>query len=95
LARNRYGWQKRAKEMARKEKNDEKMKRRQGKFATSLAEEMPGVIEEKTIGLSEPTLPETYPIFPVLPDPAVCPEHQPAGYLCKTNPKKSEGNPIF
>jgi len=25
LARNRYGWQKRAKEIARKEKNDEKM----------------------------------------------------------------------
>ena len=33
MARNRYGWQKRAKEMARKEKNDEKMKRRQGKVA--------------------------------------------------------------
>jgi hypothetical protein len=31
LARNRYGWEKRAKEMARKQKNDEKMKRRQGK----------------------------------------------------------------
>jgi hypothetical protein len=70
LARNRYGWQKLAKEMARKEKNDEKMKHRQGKIATSLAEEMPGVIEEETIGLSEPTLPGTYPIFPVLPDPA-------------------------
>ncbi len=34
MARNRYGWQKRAKEMARKEKNDEKMKRRQGKAIT-------------------------------------------------------------
>ena len=31
MARNRYGWEKRAKEMARKQKNDEKMKRRQGK----------------------------------------------------------------
>jgi hypothetical protein len=31
LARNRYGWQKRAKELARKQKNDDKMKRRQGK----------------------------------------------------------------
>jgi hypothetical protein len=28
LARPCYGWQKRAKEMARKEKNDEKIKRR-------------------------------------------------------------------
>jgi hypothetical protein len=61
LARNRYGWQKRAKEMARKEKNDEKMKRRQGKIATLPAEGMPGVIAEENIGLSEPTLPETYP----------------------------------
>jgi hypothetical protein len=30
LARNRYGWEKRAKELARKEKNAEKMRRRQG-----------------------------------------------------------------
>jgi hypothetical protein len=48
LARNRYGWQKRAKEMARKEKNDEKMKRRQNKITTPPAEEMPGVVEEGT-----------------------------------------------
>jgi hypothetical protein len=48
LARNRYGWQKRAKEMARKEKNDEKMKRRQGKIAAPPPEEMPGVVEEGT-----------------------------------------------
>ncbi len=44
MARNRYGWQKRAKEMARKEKSDEKMKRRQGKAITppvSLPEEAP------------------------------------------------------
>ncbi|MFZ5453209.1 MAG: hypothetical protein ACOZF2_15225 [Thermodesulfobacteriota bacterium] len=46
MARNRYGWQKRAKEMARKEKNDEKMKRRQGKAATPTAEEMPEVVEK-------------------------------------------------
>jgi hypothetical protein len=65
LARNRYGWQKRAKEMARKEKNDEKMKRRQGKIATAPAEEMPGVIDEETFVLSEPTPPETYPAIPV------------------------------
>jgi hypothetical protein len=48
LARNRYGWQKRAKEMARKEKNDEKMKRRQGRAATPQAGEMPEVVEERT-----------------------------------------------
>ena len=39
MARNRYGWQKRAKEIARKQKNDDKMKRRQGK-ALPEAEEM-------------------------------------------------------
>ena len=48
LARNRYGWQKRAKELARKEKHDEKMKRRQGKTTTPPAEEMAGVVEEDT-----------------------------------------------
>jgi hypothetical protein len=48
LARNRYGWQKRAKELARKEKSDEKMKRRQGKTTIPPAEEMPGVAEEET-----------------------------------------------
>jgi hypothetical protein len=48
LARNRYGWQKRAKEMARKEKNDEKMKRRQGKTTALPTEETPGVVEEGT-----------------------------------------------
>jgi hypothetical protein len=51
LARNRYGWQKRAKELARKEKNDEKIKRRQGKSTAPLAEEMPGVVED--LGLKE------------------------------------------
>jgi hypothetical protein len=48
LARNRYSWQKRAKEMARKEKNDEKMKRRQGKTTAPPEEETPEVIEEGT-----------------------------------------------
>jgi hypothetical protein len=48
LARNRYGWEKRAKEMARKQKNEEKMKRRQGKTLTSLSEEMPAMVEEGT-----------------------------------------------
>jgi hypothetical protein len=46
VARNRYGWQKRAKEMARKEKNNEKMKRRQGKTTAPPAEELPEVVEE-------------------------------------------------
>jgi hypothetical protein len=46
LAKNRYGWQKRAKEMARKEKKNEKIKRRQGKTTSSLAEEMPVMDEE-------------------------------------------------
>jgi len=40
LARNRYGWQKRAKEIARKQKNDDKMKRRQGKGPLPESEEM-------------------------------------------------------
>jgi hypothetical protein len=51
LARNRYGWQKRSKEIARKEKNDEKMKRRQGKIVLTPAEEMPEGVED--LGLSE------------------------------------------
>ncbi len=38
MARNRYGWEKRAKEMARKQKSDEKMKRRQGKAAAPATE---------------------------------------------------------
>jgi hypothetical protein len=46
LARNRYGWQKRAKELARKQKNDDKMKRRQGKATTLEGEEMPQTSEE-------------------------------------------------
>jgi len=31
VARNRYGWEKRAKEIARKQKHEEKMKRRHNK----------------------------------------------------------------
>jgi hypothetical protein len=46
MARNRYGWQKRAKEIARKQKNDDKMKRRQGKVAELEGEEMPETSEE-------------------------------------------------
>jgi len=50
LARNRYGWEKRAKEMARKQKNDEKMKRRQGKTPITPVDEMPApaAVEEGT-----------------------------------------------
>jgi hypothetical protein len=53
LARNRYGWQKRAKEIARKQKNDDKMKRRQGKIITLSEEEMPGESEEGMESLAE------------------------------------------
>jgi hypothetical protein len=59
LARNRYGWQKRAKEIARKQKNDDKMKRRQGKIATLSEEEMPGETGEGMEGLSETEVVET------------------------------------
>jgi hypothetical protein len=41
LAKNRYGWQKRAKELARKQKHDEKMRRRQNKGASQEVEESP------------------------------------------------------
>jgi hypothetical protein len=61
LARNRYGWQKRAKELARKEKNDEKIKRRQGKATTLSAEEIPGVVDEESIEAVEATSPEEDP----------------------------------
>jgi len=58
LARNRYGWNKRSKEIARKQKSEDKIKRRQGKILTSPAEETPDAIPEETIGLSETTMPE-------------------------------------
>ena len=37
MARNRYGWEKRAKEIARKQKHDEKIKRRQNKPEAEVA----------------------------------------------------------
>jgi hypothetical protein len=40
VARNRYGWEKRVKEIARKQKHDEKIKRRQGK-GRAVTEENP------------------------------------------------------
>ncbi len=54
MARNRYGWQKRAKEMARKEKNDEKMKRRQGKTTSAPAEGLPEVMMDISLGDTDP-----------------------------------------
>ena len=41
MARNRYGWQKRAKELARKQKKEEKIKRRQGKTSGPTPATMP------------------------------------------------------
>lgn len=54
MARNRYGWQKRAKELARKEKNDEKIKRRQGKTTVPPAEEIPEVVEDLSMKETDP-----------------------------------------
>ena len=61
MARNRYGWQKRAKEIARKQKNDDKMKRRQGK-ALPETEEMP-----EGEALEMDSLPETDSVEVELP----------------------------
>ena len=61
MARNRYGWQKRAKEIARKQKNDDKMKRRQGK-ALPEAEEM---LEGEALEMD--SLPETDAVETELP----------------------------
>jgi len=51
VARNRYGWEKRAKEIARKQKSDEKMKKRQKRATADQPPEAPiaqeeGIIEE-------------------------------------------------
>ncbi len=54
MARNRYGWQKRAKEMARKEKNDEKMKRRQGKAIGPGVQVLPEGVQELSQGEADP-----------------------------------------
>jgi hypothetical protein len=48
LARNRHSWEKRAKELARKEKHAEKMKRRQSKTPTPPAEATAETVEEET-----------------------------------------------
>ena len=49
MARNRYGWEKRAKEIARKQKSDEKMKKRQNPATAEVAQEEPAAQEEGTI----------------------------------------------
>lgn len=47
VARNRYGWEKRAKEIARKQKRDEKIKKRQSR-AAEPRQEAPEAQEEAT-----------------------------------------------
>ncbi len=49
MARNRYGWEKRAKELARKQKSDEKMKKRQNRATSEEVAEEPQAQEEGTI----------------------------------------------
>ena len=49
MARNRYGWEKRAKEIARKQKSDEKMKKRQNRATEEEIQEEPKAQEEGTI----------------------------------------------
>ena len=62
MAKNRYGWQKRAKELARKQKHEEKMKRRQNKAAAPETEEAPEVLEEEITETEETDLsPVSFP----------------------------------
>ena len=49
MARNRYGWEKRAKEIARKQKSDEKMKKRQNQATEEGSQAEPMAQEEGTI----------------------------------------------
>jgi hypothetical protein len=49
VARNRYGWEKRAKEIARKQKSDEKMKKRQQRATEAENQGEPAAPEEETI----------------------------------------------
>ncbi len=63
MARNRYGWQKRSKEIARKEKNDEKMKRRQGKIIAAPAEDLPEAMLDDGLDVGlDVNLDETDPV---------------------------------
>jgi len=49
VARNRYGWEKRAKEIARKQKSDEKMKKRQHRASAADTPEAPKAQEEGAV----------------------------------------------
>ena len=49
MARNRYGWEKRAKEIARKQKSDEKIKKRQNRATVEEPQEESTAQEEGTI----------------------------------------------
>ncbi len=49
VAKNRYGWEKRAKEIARKQKRDEKIKKRQSRATSEQRQEAPEAPEEATI----------------------------------------------
>jgi hypothetical protein len=49
VARNRYGWEKRTKEIARKQKSDEKMKKRQSGATEEESQGEPTAQEEGTI----------------------------------------------
>ena len=49
MARNRYGWEKRAKEIAREQKSAEKMKKRQHRAAAEEIQQEPKAQEEGTI----------------------------------------------
>ncbi len=49
MARNRYGWEKRAKEIARKQKSDEKMKKRQHRATEEGSHEEPKAQEEGAV----------------------------------------------
>ncbi len=57
MARRRYGWEKRVKEIARKQKHEEKLKRRQNKNATApVEEEMPQAAAEQSQDLDETSI---------------------------------------
>ena len=53
MARNRYGWEKRAKELARKQKSEEKQKRRQGKAQPESEAELSVPVEEEVDRLAQ------------------------------------------
>ncbi len=60
MARNRYGWQKRAKELARKQKHDDKIKRRQGKTPLPETEARPeaDAVDMDNLSETDPTGPD-------------------------------------